>query len=138
MRLSKKQRQQILRQSCGTINDDDAIDPRHYFYNKRKTKNKYRKTHQLCRQIEDTLQFVLHGNDPTLDDLTIVDVVPAPDARRMLVILQLPQESVDSGTELEQIMERLHAHIPRLRSEIAQSIHRRKTPQLAFEITTRP
>lgn len=137
MRLSKKERERILKQMCGVINDDDAIDPRHYFYNKRKGKPKFRKAYQLCRQVSDTLQLVLTGNDPLLDGLRIVDVVPAPDSRRMLVILGLPKDEVDSATQVEAIMDCLRTHIPRLRSEIARSISRRKTPQLVFEITTR-
>ncbi|MFK7817832.1 MAG: hypothetical protein AB8G99_03885, partial [Planctomycetaceae bacterium] len=71
-----------------------------------------------------------------LDGLTIVDVVPATDARRMLVIVAMDADSVDSASELEELHQRLTAHLPRLRSEIAQSISRRKTPQLVFEITT--
>ena len=136
MRLSKKQREQILKQHCGVIRDDDAVDPKHYFYNKRKPRSKHRKAFQLCRQVSDTLQYVLNGMDPLFDDLNIVDVVPAPDARRMLVILAVDQCEVDSGTQVEEIMTCLRGHTPRLRSEIARSISRRKTPQLVFEITT--
>ena len=78
MRLSKKERERILKQVCGVVNEDDAIDPRHYFYNKRKSGNKHRKAFQLCRQVADTLQLVLTDGDPELDGLTIVDVIPAP------------------------------------------------------------
>lgn len=112
------------------------MDPRHYFYNKRRGKDKFRKAFQLCRQISETLQMVLTDGDPMLDGLTVVDVLPAPDARRMLVIVGLDADSVTSATELEEVHQRLTAHLPRLRSEIARSISRRKTPQLVFEITT--
>ena len=87
MTLSKKQREQFLKQHCGVINDDDAIDPRHYFYNKRKHNRKYRKVFQLCRQVNDTLQMVLTDGNERLDGLAIVDVVPAPDSRRMFCLL---------------------------------------------------
>ena len=137
MRLSRKQRERVLNQMCGIIRDDDAIDPKHYFYNKRKSKNKFRKAYQLCRQVADTLQLVLTGADPLLDGLTIVDVIPAPDARRMLVILAISPDEVHSATQIEEMMSRLRFHVPRLRSEIAQTICRRKTPQLSFEITVR-
>ena len=137
MRLGKKQRYQILKQMCGVINEDDAIDPRHYFYNRKKSKNKYRKTYQLCRQVSDTLQLVLNGNDPILEDLHVVDVVPAPDSRRLLVIVGLAADIVESASHVEAIMDRLNDHVPRLRAEIASVITRRKTPQLLFEITTR-
>ncbi len=135
MSLSKKQRKQLLRQHCGVINSDDAIDPRHYFYNKRKHSRKYRKVFQLCRQVNDTLQMVLTDGNEMLDGLAIVDVVPAPDSRRMLVILGIdPSRVIQSAAEVEQIMEQLQLESPRLRAEIARSINRRKTPNLVFEI----
>ena len=135
MSLSKKQREQLLKQHCGVINSDDAIDPRHYFYNKRKHNRKYRKVFQLCRQVADTLQMVLTEGNETLDGLTLVDVVPAPDSRRMLVILGLdPGVIVKSGSEVELIMEQLQQETPRLRAEIARTINRKKTPNLVFEI----
>lgn len=136
MRLSKKEREQILRQHCGIIRDDDAIDPKHYFCNKRKPRSKHRKAFQLCRQVSDTLQLVLTGGDPVLEGLAVVDVVPAPDSRRMLVILGVDSEVISSATQVEEIMVCLREHTPRLRSEVARSISRRKTPQLVFEITT--
>ena len=135
MRLSKKERERVMKQMCGVINADDAIDPKHYFYNKRKSKDKYRKAFQLCRQVADTLQLVLIDDDPMLDGLVVIDVVPAPDSRRMLVILRLDADKDVTASEVEEIMKRLRTHVPRLRSEIAQTITRRKTPQLVFEIT---
>ena len=135
MSLSKKQREQLLKQHCGVINNDDAIDPRHYFYNKRKHNQKYRKVFQLCRQVADTLQLVLTDGNETLDGLTVVDVVPAPDSRRMLVILALePGIVINSSSKVELIMEQLQLETPRLRAEIARTINRRKTPNLVFEI----
>ena len=135
MSLSKKQREQLLRKHCGVINNDDAIDPRHYFYNKRKHDPKHRKIFQLCRQVADTLHMVLGDGDPVLDDLSVVDVVPAPDSRRMLVILKLDAALDEiTASEIESIMQRLQLQTPRLRSEIARSISRRKTPNLVFEI----
>lgn len=137
MRLSKKERERVLKQSCGIVNEDDAIDPKHYFSNKRKSKTQYRKAYQLCRQVADTFQLVLTNDDPELDGLIVLDVVPAPDSRRMLVLLALPADQVKSASEVDAIMARLQTHVPRLRSEIARSINRRKTPQLLFEITAR-
>lgn len=135
MRLSKKERERVIKESCGVINGDDAVDPKHYFYNKRKSKDKYRKAFQLCRQVADTLRLVLTGDDPVLDGLAVVDVLPAPDSRRMLVLLTLDEDEDSSASRIEETMKHLRTHVPRLRSEIAQTITRRKTPQLVFEIT---
>lgn len=135
MSLTKKQRDQILKQHCGIINDDDAVDPRHYFYNKRNPRSKHRKAFQLCRQISETLHMVLTGTDPELDGLSIVDVVPAPDARRMLVIVGVEAGSVSSASDVEARLACLQRHLPRLRAAISESISRRKTPQLIFEMS---
>jgi ribosome-binding factor A len=136
MSLSKKQRERLLRENCGVIQDDDAIDPRHYFFNKRKSKNKFRKVFQLCRQVSDTLHFVLNEGDPELEGLAVIDVIPAPDARRMLVMIGIsPEREIESASDIDRIMERLQSNIPRLRAEIARTINRKKTPQLIFEIT---
>ena len=136
MRINKKQRERLLKQHCGVINDDDAIDPRHYFYNKRKPNRKFRKTYQLCRQVADTLHMVLRGNDPNLDCISVVDVLPAPDSRRMLVLVCFePGQEKQTASEIEATMAILQSHVPRLRSEIARSINRKKTPNLIFELT---
>lgn len=135
MSLSKRQREELLKKVCGVINDDDAIDPRHYFYNKRKHDKKFRKAFQLCRQVSDTLHLVLNECDPLLEGLTVIDVVPAPDSRRMLVVVSLDDvQEIQSASDVEKIMACLQNNIPRLRSEIARSINRRKTPNLVFEI----
>jgi ribosome-binding factor A len=135
MSLSKRERERLLKQVCGTINEDDAIDPRHYFYNKRKHDKKFRKAFQLCRQVADTLHLVINEAHPALEGVTVVDVVPAPDSRRMLVIVSLdPAEKVESAADVEKVMACLQASTPRLRAEIARSINRKKTPNLVFEI----
>ena len=136
MRINKRQKERLLKQHCGVINDDDAIDPRHYFYNKRKPNRKYRKSYQLCRQVADTLHLVLRDGDNRLDCASVIDVLPAPDSRRMLVLIRIqPIGEVLSASNIETTMAILQDHIPRLRSEIARTINRKKTPQLIFELT---
>lgn len=133
MKLNQKQRQLLLRKHCGVINSDDAIEPKHYFYNKRKAKSKYRKVYQLCRQVLQTLQLVLVDDVELLQGVSVVDVVPAPDSRRLLVIVSL-DTPIDSSSLVESVMVSLKNQVPRLRCEIARSVHRRKTPNLVFEI----
>lgn len=135
MVLSKKDREKLLRLHCRVINDDDAIDPKHYFYNKRKHKKKYRKVYQLCRQVSDTLQLVINSGDPLLEDVSVVEVLPAPDSHRLLVIVSLGSATkIESAADVEEIMQCFQRELPRLRAEIARSINRRKTPTLIFEI----
>ena len=138
MSLSKRQREQLLR-NCGNINEDDAIDPRTYFKSARQTKMD-RKAMQLAKQIAETLQLVLTDNHSELDGLSVLNVIPAPDSRRMLVTVAWDfsgpsdEEQPNQRDQRDQLMAQLQMHVPRLRAEIAQSITRKKTPQLTFEI----
>ena len=93
-----------------------------------------RKTLQLCGQIADTLNYVLSGElgDDLLRNLYVESVRPAPDASRLLVSVA-PLDPADAE-RADQILQKLHIYAPRIRSEVAQSIHRRKTPELSFVV----
>ncbi|MFO1095576.1 MAG: hypothetical protein U0992_20075 [Planctomycetaceae bacterium] len=96
-----------------------------------------RKTLQLCGQVADTLNYVLSGelDDDLLRNLYVESVRPAPDASRLLVSVA-PLDTADAN-RADQILQKLLIHAPRIRSEVAQSIHRRKTPELSF-VVVRP
>ncbi len=80
----------------------------------------------LCRQVEQALRLSLAGDD--LDSLTLVSVEPAPDASRLLV-----RVVAEAGT-LSRAQEALRRNAPRLRTEVAAAIHRRRAPDLYFAI----
>lgn len=135
MGLNKKQREKLLRENCGAINEDDAIDPRHYFFNKRKNRSKHRKVYQLCRQVFETLQLAINSIHRKLINVSVVEVLPAPDASRLLVIVSIDcVAAIESASEIEEIVAILNDNTPRMRTEIARAINRRKTPNLVFEI----
>jgi len=119
---------------CGAPGPDDGIDPRKFFKSQSNCQP-HRKTQQLCGQIRRTLDYLLSGDcdDPVLRELIVVDVRPAPDASRLLVTVA----PLDSRSTLDprDILGRLHAVASRLRHEVSQSIHRRKTPQLTFAVS---
>ena len=46
-------------------------------------------------------------------------------------------EMAADANRADQILQKLLIHAPRIRSEVAQSIHRRKTPELSF-VVVRP
>lgn len=108
-----------------------AVDP-HDPYQSEQTRRPHRKTLQLCSQIQRTLEYVLSGemDDDVLRGLMVQEVRPAPDASRLLVTV-IP---LDEGVSAETILHKLAIASRRLRTEIARSINRRKTPQLTFEV----
>ncbi|QDT15246.1 ribosome-binding factor A [Alienimonas californiensis] len=93
-----------------------------------------RKTLQLCGQVRKTLDYVLSGEtgDDTLRQLYVADVIPAPDASRLLATLA----PIDRHAELDAgaVMEKLAFAQPMLRSAVARAINRKKVPDLSFTL----
>ena len=95
-----------------------------------------RKTLQLCGQVRKALDYVLSGEtgDDLLRGLYVVDVLPAPDASRLLATVAPidPRADLDVGEVLEKL-----GHVqPMLRSEVARSINRKKVPDLTFTLAS--
>ena len=97
-----------------------------------------RKTLQLCGQVRKTLDYVLSGEtgDDLLRQLYVADVVPAPDASRLLATVAPidPRADLDFGT----VMEKLGYAQPMLRSAVARAINRKKVPDLTFTLAGPP
>jgi ribosome-binding factor A len=133
MALNKRTREQLCAH-CDQLHDDDGVDPREFFKPQRTERKENRKARQLCRQVAETLDQILSGEsgDEVLRTLRVADVLPAPDASRLLVTLLVDCAPEDFNRKL--IEEHLNPHRGRLRSEVAASITRRKAPTLVFEV----
>ena len=118
---------------CGQPGADDGLDPREFFKPARKQRDS-RKDWQVCRQVFETLNYVLSGesHDDVLRSLLVGEVVPAPDATRLLVTVQ-PLDA-DGDIDPVVILQRLQQATGRLRAEVARSISRRKVPELVFRV----
>ncbi len=130
---SRRKRRSLPQDLCGQIGPDDAVDPRKFF-DRRSPGRSNRKTMQLCRQVSHTLSYVLSGecDDDALRSLYVESVDPAPDSSRLLVTVALLDN--DDTTPTEVILNKLAAVSGKLRSEVASSINRRKTPELVFNV----
>lgn len=96
-----------------------------------------RKVQQLCHQVEECLGLVLAGevDDPALQNLYVASVSPEPGGGRLVVRLaQAPGTALPPVTTL---LPRLDALRPFFRGEIAAAIHRKRTPDLVFQILER-
>jgi ribosome-binding factor A len=89
-----------------------------------------RKTRQLCREVRDTLSLALSTlDDDALVGAWIADVLPGADASQLrVVVVAAIQADVDATYEA------LRRAAGLLRSEIALTINRKRTPQLSFEV----
>jgi ribosome-binding factor A len=111
---------------CAEWLPEDGVDPR---MTSARTLGKVsnRKALQLCRQVERALSVPLEGE--MLRDLLVHSVMPAPDSSRLLVTFHYTGPA--DLNDVEAALRNAHA---RLRSLVARSIHRRKTPELCFQV----
>ena len=132
MPISKQKREQLLA-LCGQLNEDDTVDPREFF--RKKYRSKDSKALRLCKQVEETLSLVLSGEvaDDVLLGLEVFSVQPAPNTRRLLVVVR-PLRDVCDSTTPDEIVNKLAAAGATLRQEVAAAISRRRMPSLVFEV----
>lgn len=92
-----------------------------------------RKAAQLCAQVRRALDYGLSEalSESTLDAY-IMDVVPAPNTSHLMVLVQ-PASAMDEAG-LRSLQEAIMRCSGKLRSMVAESIHRRKTPTLSFQV----
>lgn len=87
------------------------------------------KARQFCRQVQRALNFALADRNAGdgVSGLFVDDVSPAPDCGRLLVHVLVP-----AGRSVADAISALRRDAPRLRSEVATAITRKRAPELAF------
>jgi ribosome-binding factor A len=129
---SKKQWLKNATALCAEIRPEDGIDPRKVIHKSNRS-NKHRKTYQVCKQAERTLNLVLAGEsvEALLRELSVCAVEPNPDSSRLLVIV----EPISTTVSLDKcdVLKALQRAEGRLRSAIATTINRKRVPQLTFQ-----
>ena len=92
------------------------------------------KSLQLCAQARRALELAVGAEcrDEVLADLVVIEVMPDPTTRRLRVWLRGPTEMNEE--DRKHLMGRLAAAKGFLRAQIAGSIHRKRTPELVFEV----
>lgn len=130
---SQKQPPKRLLSLCAEVHPDDGVDPKEFFGRGDSRKKPERKARQLCSQVAETLSYVLAGecDDDLLRSLQVVQVEPAPDSSRLLVIVRL--DPPDLKVEPQQVLDRLAAAGGKLRCEVARAITRKRAPKLVFD-----
>ncbi len=115
---------------CAELQEDDGVRPQ-----RRREKKDVcgaRKTRQLCAQIQRAVSLGLAGavDDEVLRELEVVSVWTPGELSRVVVDVACP----GGRYGLEEIEARLHGAAGWLRSEVARSIHRKRTPTLCFNV----
>lgn len=89
------------------------------------------KLRQLCRQVERAL-CTAFGDHEALLDLGVDQVLPWPNASRLLVAVRLCEPA--AVPDRSEVLQRLASHRAELRSVVAGAIHRKRVPELCFEL----
>ena len=92
------------------------------------------KTAALCKQVRRALALALSGEcgDPVLQDLIVEEVLPAPNAGRLLARVRFRARA--GAPSVVDLYQRLGAVEKMLRASVAQAIARKRAPELAFEL----
>lgn len=94
-----------------------------------------RKAMQLCSQIRYSLEYAINSALKGEYGLTVLEVVPAPNTSHLHVFVQSFENlTFEEGLLLEAELKRQTAT---LRTAVSESIHRKKTPGLSFQIVPR-
>lgn len=88
-----------------------------------------RKAQQFCRQVQRALNLALEDSsaDESLGGLFVEEVSPAPHCGHLLVHVLVP-----AGRVVADAISALRRDTPRLRSEVAMTISRKRAPELLF------
>lgn len=127
---SRKMSLRAIASLCDEIGPEDGLDPRRSRRGRTGRKKK-RKARQVSKEAEVTVRLTLGALvDDAFHDLRVVRVEPAPDSRRLLVVLG-PRYGPVGLTEAEATgVVRKVEH--RLREEVARALHRKRAPSLTF------
>jgi ribosome-binding factor A len=93
------------------------------------TRQAQRKAQQFCRQVQRALNLALadSSSDESIAGLFVEEVSPGPDCGHLLVHVLVP-----TGHSIADAIAALRRDTPRLRSEVAMAITRKRAPELAF------
>ncbi len=130
--MSRRHQKSQTDELAAERSSEDGSDPK-AFHDRRMTARELRqgpgrKGLQLCGQVKDALTVALAGcADDVLRDLTVVLVEPAPHTGRLMVTVAgpTPADVTDRHLTTAAVL---------LRREVARAIHRRKTPELVFQV----
>ncbi len=89
---------------------------------------------QLCKQVERAATLALEGEwvGDALMGAAVASVEPAPDAGRLRVVVVLaPARGINDVEDATAVLTGLRS---RFRSEVARSIHRKRVPEIVFDV----
>ena len=128
----KSRKRYTISSLCAELTSEDGIDPRKICRKPVDRKND-RKTYQVCKQAERTLNLLTATGElgePLLREIAISAVIPAPDSTHLLVVVE--PATTDITLDEQAVIAALNRVKGPLRAALASVINRKRTPQLSF------
>ena len=122
----------------GEVYLGDEADARRFFGDREKSRKGSWKVMQLCKQVQRAATLALEGEwvDDALLGAAVASVEPAPDAGRLRVVVVLaPARGMDDVGRARAVLSGLTATF---RAEVARAIHRKKVPEVVFDVRLGP
>jgi ribosome-binding factor A len=121
---------EFMKELCNELREDDGVDPRE-FVKREQRKESNKRDRQLCAQVRRCLDLVLPEMLLRLkvSICEVQSVEPAPDTSRLRVVIRA------NAAEVERVRQALDQFKGRIRAEVAQAVHRKRTPDLCFTVT---
>jgi ribosome-binding factor A len=119
---------------AGDVRSDEVPDPEVFFGEPDRSRKRNWKVQQLCKQVERAAALTLTSDcrSDVLVGATVAAVAPAPDSARLLVSVVLAHgRSDEHATEARAA---LREAAPSFRAEVARSIHRKRAPEIVFDV----
>ncbi|WP_425616188.1 hypothetical protein NA78x_006127 [Anatilimnocola sp. NA78] len=133
--MKRRPSSRVLRSLCADLSPEDGVDPR--LLARGGDTDDRRKTWQLCSQVHDSLRLILgEAADERLHSLEVREVLPAPNAAQLLVLL-VPLD-VLTAEERQQTEAALNAAAGWIRSEVTSDITRKRAPRLLLQLLPGP
>jgi ribosome-binding factor A len=124
-------------QPCAELRPDDGVDPRILFRRETRTRSQARKVGQLCKHALRVFSLVLAelaseewSDEEWASGLVLAGVAPAPDTARLRVTIAFLEPC--PLEHAERALEHLRARSGLFRWELAESIRRKRAPELVF------
>lgn len=131
-RRSQRPHSRELRSLCADLSPEDGVDPKLLARGGVDSPDR-RKTWQLCSQVHDSLRLILgEAADERLHALEVREVLPAPNDSQLLVLLFALDPL--AAEEREEVVSSLEVAAGWLRSEVANSITRKRAPRLLLQL----
>lgn len=132
--MSSRRARGLRLQRTGDVYPSDEMEPDRFFGEVERSRKGIRKLLQLCKQVERSAALTLTSvcDSDALLGAAVAAVEAAPDSGRLMVTVVLASgKGCEDATEAKTVLTRSTTDF---REDVSRSIHRKRVPQIVFEV----